>query len=83
MVDLELIFGFIAIAIPIFIYLDRLSNKIVAVETKMNCMLEWVITVDPTSGDDKETIRSKRNKLKDNIEQIVNGDGCLKGNCGK
>lgn len=73
---LELVISFIAIAVPIVFFLYSLIQRLASLETKFDCLLIWVLEIDPTENITDLQMRIKRETLKKEIEKQLNGNGC-------
>jgi hypothetical protein len=73
---LELVISSIAIAIPIVFFLYSLIQRLTSLETKFDCLLMWVLEIDPTENISDLQMKIKRDQLKKQIESKINGNGC-------
>lgn len=79
MVEIELadiLISIIAIGVPVIIFLYALLQRLAVLETKFDCLLMWVLEIDPTQNIDDIQMKHKRDKLKKQIEETLNGDAC-------
>jgi hypothetical protein len=72
----DLVISGFSIAIPIIIFLTALLQRLTKLETKFDCLLMWVLEIDPTQNIDDIQMKHKRDKLKKQIEETLNGDAC-------
>jgi hypothetical protein len=74
--DLELILAILCLLVPLICFLygifDRLTARIVALETRFNCFLLWVVEED----DGTKSSQIKREYYRKQIIKSVNGNGC-------
>lgn len=76
MVDFEIIIPAIAVTVSIIIFLITLIQRLSVLETKFDCLLIWVLEIDPTNGTGDKVMKLKRQHLKKQIEDTLNGDAC-------
>jgi hypothetical protein len=72
----DLVISGFSIAIPIIIFLTALLQRLTKLETKFDCLLMWVLEIDPTNGSTAPEIKRKRKVLKKQIEDTLNGNHC-------
>lgn len=67
------VIGILIVVVPLFILF---TNRITRLETKMDCLLSWIIEIDPTDKISTKEIHDKREEMKKRIEPLINGNGC-------
>lgn len=74
--QLEYVLSIIAIIIVLVPLIYNFTNRVTRLETKLDCLLSWVIEIDPTSNLDTLQMKHKRDILRKQIENQLNGNGC-------
>lgn len=73
----EILLYFLGVLIPLCLFFFSFTNRITALETKLNCLLEWEICLEPGEDKDVHATKSERKRLKKEIEKHLNGDRCI------
>lgn len=74
MEQLDYILSVVAVLLVLVPMLVLFTNRITRLETKMDCLLSWIIEIDPTSKVTTEDIKNKREEMIKQIEPLLNGN---------
>lgn len=74
--QLEFILAILGMLTPVIIFSITMVLRLIRLETKFDCLLMWVIEIDPAESKDPIKYKHKRDELKKQIEKQVNGNAC-------